>query len=131
VSSTGEAPEVAPVSRLIDQARVDRYAVAAHDPNPIHRVTPEALSSQFGRPVAHGMLVLALISEAMTGAFGERWAAGGALKVRWRAPAIPPVTVTAHATLRSADATTATYDVRCETEDGEVLVSGSASAPLA
>lgn len=127
----GEAPTVAPVTRLIDQGRVDRYAVAAHDPNPIHRVTPEALASQFGRPVAHGMLVLALVSEAMTGAFGERWAAGGALKVRWRSPAIPPVTVTARAVLRSSDAATATYDVLCETEDGEVLLSGTASAPFA
>ena len=36
------APAVAPVTRLLDQARVDRYAVAARDPNPIHRETPEA-----------------------------------------------------------------------------------------
>jgi 3-hydroxybutyryl-CoA dehydratase len=126
-----EPPVVPPITRLIDQRRVDRYAVAARDPNPIHRETPEATASQFGRSVAHGMLVLALLSEAMTNAFGDRWASGGSLKVRFRAPALPPVTVTAHATLRSAEGGLATYDVACEDEHGELLISGTASAPYA
>jgi len=52
----GEPPVVRPVTRLIDQARVDRYALAAHDPNPIHRDTPEAAVGPFGRPVAHGIV---------------------------------------------------------------------------
>ena len=124
----GEPPVVRPVTRLIDQARVDRYARAAHDPNPIHRDTPEAASGPFGRPVAHGMLVLALVSEAMTEAFGQRWAESGSLKVRWRAPAVPPVTVTARARLRSAHEGLAVYDVVCEDPTGEVLLDGTASA---
>ena len=120
---------VAPLTRLIDQPRVDRYAEAAHDPNPIHRDTPQAAASQFGRPIAHGMLVLALVSEAMAAAFGERWAAGGSLRIRFRAPALPPITVTARAELRSAADGVATYDVACEDGDGETLLSGTASAP--
>ena len=67
------APPVAPVTREIDQPRVDAYAAAAPDQNPFHRETPEAAASQFGRPIAHGMLVLALVSEAMTAAHGLRW----------------------------------------------------------
>jgi acyl dehydratase len=74
------------------------------------------------------MLVLALVSEAMTGAFGERWASSGTLKVRWRAPAVQPVSVTARASLRSSEDGVATYDVSCEAEDGTVLLTGSASA---
>lgn len=128
-SEPPEPPAVSPVTRLIDQPRVDAYAAAARDPNPIHRPSPEAEASQFGAPVAHGMLVLALVSEAMTGAFGERWAQGGKLKVRWRAPAIPPVTVTASAELRSAVDGIATYRVSCIDEQGEVLLNGTASAP--
>lgn len=123
------APVVVPVTRLIDQARVDTYAEAANDPNPLHRETAEAAASRFGRPVAHGMLVLALVSEAMAGAFGERWAAGGRLKVRWRAPAIPPVTVTASAELKRSEDGVATYDVVCEADDGTTLLTGIASAP--
>jgi 3-hydroxybutyryl-CoA dehydratase len=123
-----EPPMVHPVTRLIDQARVDRYAVAAHDPNPIHRDTPEAADGPFGRPVAHGMLVLAVVSEAMTEAFGRRWAESGTLKVRWRAPAVPPISVTARATLKSAHEGLAVYDVLCEDPTGEVLLDGTASA---
>ena len=124
----GEPPVVRPVTRLIDQARVDHYARAAHDPNPIHRDTVEAAEGPFGRPVAHGMLVLALVSEAMTEAFGQRWAETGSLKVRWRAPAVPPITVTARARLRSAHEGLAVYDVVCEDPTGEVLLDGTASA---
>ena len=83
-------PEVAPVTRLIDQPRVSRYSEAARDPNPIHTDAAFAAATDFGRPIAHGMLVLALVSEAMSAAFGRRWAETGTLKVRWRAPAIQP-----------------------------------------
>ncbi|MBM4441486.1 MAG: MaoC family dehydratase [Candidatus Rokubacteria bacterium] len=128
--TTAGAPEVAPVARHLDQPRVDRYAAAARDPNPIHRDSREALASQFGRPIAHGMLVLALVSEGMTAAFGERWATGGTLRVRWRAPAVPPVTVTARARARGVADGVATYDVSCEAEGGEVLLTGTATVPL-
>ena len=128
-------PTVAPVTRHIDQQRVVRYAAAARDPNPIHTDPEVAAGTEFGRPIAHGMLLLALVSEAMSATFGERWAAGGRLKVRWRAPAIQPVTVTASATLRSAPDGgppeagdgVVTYDVRCEDEAGVLLMSGIAS----
>ena len=124
----GEPPVVRPLTRLIDQARVDRYALAARDPNPIHRDSPEADEGPFGRPVAHGMLVLALVSEAMTVAFGVRWADSGILKVRWRSPAVPPIRVTCRATLKSAHEGVAVYDVVCEDPTGVVLLDGTASA---
>jgi len=121
----------AEVTRVIDQSHVDRYAIAAHDLNPIHRETPEAYAGPFGRPVAHGMIVLALASEAMADAVGEAWARGGALKVRWRAPAYPPVRVTARATLKSEADGVATYDLVCEDDAGEAFLTGTATAPTA
>ena len=125
------APPVAPVTRLIDQARVDRYAAAARDGNPIHTDAAFAAATEFGRPIAHGMLVLALVSEAMAAAFGRRWAESGALKVRWRAPAVQPAAVTASAEPRSVAGGVAAYDVRCEDETGAVLLTGTASVALA
>jgi acyl dehydratase len=124
------APKVESITRLIDQQRVNRYATAANDPNPMHLETPEATAGQFGRPVAHGMLVLGVLSDAMSAAFGTRWADGGKLKVRWRSPAFPPVTVTARADLKSVKDGVATYDVVCEDESGEALLTGTASAPV-
>ena len=123
------APEVPAVTRLLDQARVDSYARAARDHNPLHLDPKYARRMGFESTIAHGMLVLALVSEAMTAAFGRRWAEGGSLKVRWRAPALVPVTVTARAELRSEGDGMATYDVSCDDEHGTVLLSGTASAP--
>jgi 3-hydroxybutyryl-CoA dehydratase len=122
-------PVVAPLTRRIDQARVEAYAHAARDWNPIHTDRAAAAAGPFGRPVAHGMLVLALVSDAMTAAFGERWAAGGTLKVRWRAPALQPVDVTAVVTLRRCEGGLATYDVSCQNAAGEQLLSGTATVP--
>jgi acyl dehydratase len=76
------------------------------------------------------MLVLALVSEAMTGAHGLRWARSGSLNVRWRAPAVTPVTVTARAEPRKVDGGVATYDVSCEDAAGVLLLSGTARVAL-
>jgi acyl dehydratase len=76
------------------------------------------------------MLVLSLVSEAMTNAFGTRWAGRGSLQVRFRSPALVPVSVTARATLRTAHEGVAVYDVTCEDPRGEILLSGRASAPF-
>lgn len=119
------APQTFEVSRLIDQPRVDRYAEAARDPNPIHRETPEAYAGPFGQPVAHGMLVLGMVSEAMTKAFGAAWAETGTLKVRWRAPGLTPFTATARAELKKDDDGVATYDVTCTDHRGETLLTGT------
>ncbi len=121
------APEVPSVTRVIDQARVDAYAQHGKDPNPIHRETPEAYAGPFGKPVAHGMLVLALASEAMAGAFGRAWAETGTLKIRWRSPAFPPIRVTARCTPKSDVAGLFAYDVVCEDEAGEPLLTGTAT----
>lgn len=115
------------VSRLIDQPRVDRYAQAACDPNPIHRETPEAYAGPFGQPVAHGMIVLGMVSEAMTGAFGMAWAETGTVKVRWRAPGLTPFTATARADLKKDAHGVATYDVTCTDDRGETLLTGTAT----
>lgn len=120
-------PETLTVTRVIDQPRVDRYAVAARDPNPIHRETPEAYAGPFGQPVAHGMLVLGLVADAMTQGFGLTWAETGGIKVRWRSPALTPVTVTARADLKKDADGLATYEVTCTDARGEVLLTGTAS----
>ncbi|MDA0256665.1 MAG: hotdog fold domain-containing protein, partial [Chloroflexi bacterium] len=58
------------------------------------------------------------------------WAAGGTLSVRWRAPAIPPLDVTASAKPTGVEDGRARYAVRCESADGELLLDGTASVPL-
>ena len=123
-------PEVAPVVKQISQAQIGRYADATGDHNPIHVDEAFARATPFGGTIAHGMLVLATISEMMAAAFGEAWLTGGRLRVRFRAPARPGDTLTASARAQaSRDGTTLTYAVECRNQSDELLISGTAEAP--
>lgn len=124
------APAVAPVTKQLSQAQVNEYADAADDHNPIHSDESFAAASPFGGTIAHGMLVLATISEMMAASLGEAWLRGGRLKVRFKAPAKTTDTVTASATgLKSADGTVYRFAVECRNQDGELLISGTAQVP--
>ena len=120
--------QVAPVVRTITQEHLAAYADASGDHNPIH-VDPEfARATPFGGTIAHGMLVLAFIGEAMQGAFGDAWSEGGRLKVRFKAPSRPGDTVTASAEhLRDGGDGRSEYAVQCANQRGEVLIEGRAS----
>jgi 3-hydroxybutyryl-CoA dehydratase len=124
------APAVAPVVKRLNQEQIRRYADAAGDHNPIHVDEAFARLTPFGGTIAHGMLVLASISEMMAAAFGVRWIAGGRLRVRFRAPARPGDTITARATQQAArDETVLVYAVECRNQEEEVLISGTAEVP--
>ena len=121
------APAVAPITKQLSQQQVNEYADASDDHNPIHVDEAFAAASPFGGTIAHGMLVLAAISEMMAASLGEVWLRGGRLKVRFRAPARTADTVTASAkALNSADGAAYRYAVECRHQDGEVLISGTA-----
>ena len=127
VSGDVSAPDVAPVAKRLSQEQIGRYADAAGDHNPIHVDEAFARSTPFGGTIAHGMLVLASISEMMAAAFGEAWLASGALRVRLRAPARPGDTITASAPPQKARrAATLVYAVEGRNQQGELLISGTA-----
>jgi len=125
------APEVAPVVRQLSQDMLNRYAEASGDHNPIHTDEEFAKTTPMGGTIAHGMLVLATISEMMTAAFGERWLNSGTLEVRFRAPARPADTVTARA--KAADGAAEgrqRYSVECVNQNDELLIAGTAEVSL-
>ena len=82
------------VGKEVTQNRIQRYAVASGDFNPVHIDQEFASRSTFGGTIAHGMMIAASISEMMTVAFHEDWLRGGRLKIRFRAPVYPGDTIT-------------------------------------
>ncbi len=124
------APDVAPVTKRLSQEQIGRYADAVGDHNPIHVDEAFARATPSGGTIAHGMLVLASISEMMAAAFGEAWLAGGKLRVRFRAPARPGDTITASAQPQTArEGGGLVYAVECRNQQGELLISGTAEVP--
>jgi 3-hydroxybutyryl-CoA dehydratase len=119
--------ELPAVTKVLTQQKIDRYADASGDHNPLHIDPIFAAGTQFGGAIAHGMLVLAYISEMMTEAFGPSWAGSGSLKVRFRGAARPGDTVTASGHVVRVNDDRLMCEVECRNERGEVLISGEAS----
>jgi 3-hydroxybutyryl-CoA dehydratase len=119
--------ELPAVTKELTQAKIERYADASGDRNPLHIDPAFAATTQFGGPIAHGMLVLAYISEMMTATFGRSWAAGGRLKVRFRGAARPGDTATASGRVITTEGERVVCEVECRNGAGEVLISGEAS----
>lgn len=115
--------------RVITQEKIARYADASGDHNPLHVDPQYAAGTRFGGTIAHGMLLLAYISEMMTVAFAQRWLAGGRLKARFRSPARPGDRVTVQGTVTGSAPGRTLCEVECRNQAGEVLVSGEAEVP--
>ncbi len=118
------------VEKTFYQDDVNRYADAAGDHNPIHVDPNFAAGSQFGRRIAHGMMIAASISEMMAQAFGQDWHKSGRMKIRFRAPVFPGETVRASGTVRSVrqieDATEVAVSVQVTKTNDEAAITGDA-----
>ncbi len=89
------------IEKSVTQEQIESYAEAAGDFNPIHLDHEFAANTDFGGRIAHGMMIIAFISEMMTAAFQEDWLAKGQLKVRFRAPVYPGETVVTFGQVKS------------------------------
>jgi 3-hydroxybutyryl-CoA dehydratase len=118
--------ELTPVVKRITQEKINRYAEAGGDDNPLHTDQEFAARTMFGGTIAHGMLVLAYLSEMLTAAFGPAWLSSGRLKVRFKAPARPGDSVSAVGRVVRAEAGRTVCEVECRNQRDEVLVSGEA-----
>ncbi len=114
------------VTKTITQEKINAYALASGDGNPLHTDPAFAAKTQFEGTIAHGMLLLAYVSEMLTSAFGEDWLRVGRLKVRFRAVARPGDTLTSAGKVTSVEGGKTVCAIECRNESGEVLVSGEA-----
>ena len=123
------------VEKSIDQARIEQYARASGDFNPIHVDHEFAARSQFGGTIAHGMMVAATISEMMTSAFGRDWAESGKMKIRFRSPVKPGQRVTARGSVRSVTESGNGRRIVCSVsvtkDDGETAIAGRTELTVA
>ncbi|HXG36698.1 MAG TPA: MaoC family dehydratase [Dehalococcoidia bacterium] len=133
-SATGQrlppGSDLPELRKEITQGKINRYARVSGDGNPLHTDPEFAARSQFGGTIAHGMLVLAYLSEMLTRAFGGEWLARGRLKARFRAPARPGDKVIVSGRVEKAEATRIVCTVECRNQSDELLVSGEAEISL-
>ena len=122
------------VVKHVTQRDIDRYAEASGDFNPIHIDEAFATQTPLGGTIAHGMLILAYMSEMMTEAFGNNWLEGGKLSVRFKTPARPQDTITTSGKIDSIEYKEGVPYVNCILEScnqkGETVISGGAVVKL-
>ncbi len=133
--SIEEGQALPEVRKSVTQAQIARYAKASGDGNLIHLDPEFAAKSSFGRIVAHGMLVLAFMSEMLTQAFGQSWLESGRLKVRFRAPVYPGEDVVTFGRITKLSVENGRRTVQCQVgcrkAEGQEVITGEASVVLA
>jgi 3-hydroxybutyryl-CoA dehydratase len=123
--------ELPSLSKALTQEKIDGYARVSGDFNPIHVDSAFAAATPFGGTIAHGMLLLAYLSEMMTQAFGRAWLSRGRLKVRFKGVARPGDTLTVRGKIdRVQDGGRLFAAVECVNQAGDVLVTGDAEVRL-
>jgi len=121
-------------TREVVQEDIRRYAEASGDFNPIHIDEDFARTTPLGGTIAHGMLVLAYMSEMMARAFGDAWDETGRFSARFRSPARPGdrLEVTGHveSVNDESDIVVVTCSLSCRNQAEEVVVTGEARVNL-
>ena len=125
-----EGSELPALTKLVTQQNINLYAEASRDFNPVHIDEEFARKTALGGTIAHGMLILAYISEMMTAAFGREWLTGGKLDVRFKAAARPGDTITVSGKItkleKDGGQTTIHCSVLCGNGKGEAVITGEA-----
>lgn len=118
------------VVKHVTQEKINLYAEASGDFNPIHVDESFATKTPLGGTIAHGMLILAYVSEMMTLAFGQSWFSQGKLSVRFKAPAYPGDTLTVSGKIDSIEhedgVSYANCSLECHNQKDEAIIIGEA-----
>ena len=129
-----EGKTLNPVVKHITQEKINLYAEASGDFNPIHIDESFAAKTPFGGTIAHGMLNLAYVSEMMTSAFGQNWLSGGKLRAKFKESARPGDTMTISGKIdcveQKDDVSYANCSFECRNQKGEAIVAGEAIIKL-
>ena len=116
--------EMATLSRTVTQEQISAYAEASGDLNPIH--VNEEFARMVGLPgtIAHGMLDMGILAEAVA-----RWAGGydrvAAISCRFSKPLLPGDTITCTGRVVAVDEESgvATLDVGATSDRGDTVLS--------
>jgi len=134
LSEICEGKTLPQVVKHITQEKINLYAEASGDFNPIHVDESFAAQTPLGGTIAHGMLILAYASEMMTLAFGQSWLSGGKLSARFKAPTRPGDIVTVSGKIDSIEhkngISYANCSLECCNQKDETIIVGGAVVKL-
>ncbi len=120
--------ETATLVKTITQSDIEEFAALVGDRNPVHVDPDFAKKTRFGRPIAHGMWGLSLISAIL----GTKLPGPGTIylsqTVKFKAPVFPGDTLTAKVKVLEVrqDKPIVRLETTCENQEGALILSGEA-----
>ena len=123
--------EMEPLARTVSQRQIAAYAEASGDSNPIHLDPGMARSVGLPGTIAHGMLEMAILAEAVS-----RWAGGQErlreLHCRFSKPLFPGETITCTGRVVAVGDPpgTATLELEAVSSGGERVLTGGRATVL-
>jgi acyl dehydratase len=132
VGSVAVGDQMTPLARTVTQDQINAYAEASGDHNPIHVDPDFARSVGLPGTIAHGLLDMGILTEAVA-----RWAGGyeqvASVACRFSKPLLPGETVTCTGHVVDIDESEgiATLELEAVSSSGErVLTNGRATVRL-
>jgi len=121
--------EASRTKRFTDED-VRAFAVISGDTNPVHLDDDYAAGTRFGRRVVHGMLTASLISATLANDLPGEGTIYLGQTLRFTAPVFigDTITATVEVTAFRADKRIATLATTCINQDGQVVLTGEATA---
>jgi len=134
LADLSEGMNLPELRKIVTQKNINLYAEASRDFNPIHIDEDFAKKTPLGGTIAHGMLILAYVSQMMTVAFGRNWLTGGKLNVRFKTPARPGDTIAVSGRIARIEEnegqTLIQCDVLCQNQNGDSVITGETSVRI-
>lgn len=122
------------LDKLVKQENINAYAEASGDKNPIHLDPEFGKKMQLGGTIAHGMIILAYVSEFMLVNFGPDWLTAGNMNIRFKEPAKPgdSVIISGKVTgiVKDSNYTGITCEVICRNQKEQVIITGDTKVRL-
>lgn len=117
-----------PLTRRVTQDLIDAYADVSGDHNPIHVDPTFAAGTRFGRTIAHGMLTMAFVAQAVSRWYWDAFSRGGSLELSFLAPVTPgdEVVMDGEIVDMAEDGSSAVLEVRA-TVAGRTVAAGKAT----
>ncbi|MFC1874298.1 SDR family oxidoreductase [Chloroflexota bacterium] len=117
----------------VDAATIERFAELSGDNNPIHLDAEEARAYGYSRPVAHGALLVALLSRVIGTEVPGPGAVWMSQAIEWLAPVFEGDEIEMAVTVEKAStgAGVLLLDIVATTQEGKIVMKGNAKVKVA
>jgi len=122
----------AEITKTIEQADVDAFAVLTGDHNPVHVDEEFAKTTRFGRRIAHGMLTASLISSVLANKLPGEGSVYLGQTLKFVAPVFPGDEITARVTVKEIreEKPIVKLETVCLNQRDEIVIRGEATVLL-